>query len=77
MDKTWEQQQKRLVAGDKSSKVLKPANRSLDLPAVSIAAQLASIMCRRLLEVLAMRADQFDASLGKLLSQGVAIRARS
>lgn len=51
-----------LVAGDNASEVLEPADRSFDLPASTISAELAAVLSGRLLAILPVRADQFDAT---------------
>ena len=57
MDESLEQVWQDLIADDESAEVLQPGIESFDLPAAFVAAQLAAVLCRRLLSILAMRAD--------------------
>jgi hypothetical protein len=62
-----------LVTSDQPSKVLKPTDRSLDLPATTVSAERTPILRGRLGAVLSMRADQFDTATPKSFPQRVAV----
>ena len=55
------------------SVVLQPGVRSLDLPAVSLAAQFAAVLPLRLHAVLAMGTDQINSARFQPIAQGVAV----
>jgi hypothetical protein len=62
-----------LVAGDNPAEVLEPADRSFDLPASAISPELASVLSGRLLAILPVRADQFDATARQPRSEVVIV----
>ncbi len=61
------------VTSNEPAEVLEPSNGSLDLPASSVAAELPSVLRRRLFAVLAVRTHEFNAALGQSCSQRIAI----
>ena len=63
------------VANDQPPKVLQPTDRTLDLPAAAVAAQLAAVLRFRLLAVFAMRRDEFDGAASQTRAQGIAVTA--
>ncbi len=65
-----------LVACHKTAEVLEPTDRSLHFPPTTVSPQRSAILCRRLNAVLAMRTDQFDATLGQSRPQWIAVGGR-
>src|SRR6266446_796854 len=61
------------IARDKPTEVLEPADRTLDLPAASESPELATVLGRRLLAVLAVRTNEFDAAASQAPSQRITI----
>lgn len=51
-----------LVASDKPSEVLKPADGAFDLPSVSITAELSAVLGRLFYSVLFMWSDKIDTT---------------
>lgn len=62
-----------LVSGDKTAKVLKPTDRSLDFPASTVAAERATILRARLGAIRPMRADKLDTPSPESLAQRIAV----
>lgn len=62
------------MAYEDTSIVLKPSVGAFDGPASLVWFQLPSILSRRLLATLAVRADQFDSPFHQPLSQGIRVR---
>jgi len=61
------------VARDEPAEVLEPADRAFDLPAVAVASELATVLSRRLLAILAMRTDEFNAATRQARSQVIVV----
>lgn len=64
------------VASNEPTEVLKPADRSLDLPAAAVAAELSAILRGWLFAVLPMRSNELDAALGQPRSERIAVGGR-
>src|SRR3954469_3687962 len=56
-----------------TAEVLKPREQSLDFPAAQVTPELAAILCRRSAAVALVRRDQFDALVGQLAVEPVAV----
>src|SRR5918996_2719676 len=61
------------ITCNEAAEVLEPANRALDLPASSVAAELPAVLRGRLLAVHAMRAHEFNAALAQPCTQRIAV----
>ena len=62
-----------LVAHHKPAIVEQPANGAFDYPAPFVSSKRTAVLRRRSDSSPAMRADQFDASLGQTRAQGIAV----
>ena len=62
-----------LIAGDQPSKILDPANRPLDFPAATVAAERTPILCGRFSAVFSMWTDQLDIATAKPFAQRIAV----
>ncbi len=61
------------VANHQMAERTHPSDRPLDDPSVLVSAELPTVLGGRLDSVLAMRADQVDASTGEIVSKRVAV----
>jgi len=73
MEKGVIHQQRTVVAHDQPPVISQPSKRAFDFPATAEAAQLATILSRRLASVFSVRADQLDAARFELSAQRVAV----
>src|SRR3569623_2758824 len=68
-----EQKRVVLVASDQAAKVLQPADRAFDDPALSVATQGATILCGRADSPAAMWTDELDVACAKPFSHGITV----
>src|SRR5258707_535527 len=64
-----------VIAHDQSAEVAQPCEGPLHDPASPVATQRTTVLRRRFAPILPMRDDQFDAALGQLRAQRIAIVA--
>jgi len=62
-----------LVTSNQPPEVLKPTDRSLDLPATTVSAERTPSLRRRFGAVLSMRTDEFDTATPKSFAQRIAV----
>jgi len=65
-----------LVTNGEPAEVLELADRALDLPAASVASELAAALCGRLAAIFAVRTHQFDAAARQACSQRTAVASQ-
>jgi len=68
-----EEERIKFVSSDQSSKVLEPTDRPLNLPSSSISPKSTTVLFGGANTPTAMRANQFDVSLGQPITQLVAV----